>query len=163
MKLVAYAYYFLIDYLVNIFYTILFASIWFLIFSDTEKAPSLGGEVLDNVKLAAGLVDPILTNVTKNIATPYPSQPATLVGETASVGQDSGGGSTYSSMSIFLFLLIKLYFVVIVFSYARSLVVRSHISIVTVSLSPGLWGKAQRLMLSSTYWKEEDNDYKQVA
>ena len=158
MKIVAYAHFFLIDFLVNILYTILFASIWFFIVSDTEGTPSPGTEFLDNLTTAAGFADPVSTAVTNPhiIATPNQNQPQT---QTAYIGQDSGT-STYSSVSIFFFMLIKLYFVIIVFSYARSLVIRSHISIVTVSLSSGLWGKAQRLMLSSGYWKEEDNDYK---
>ena len=50
MKVVSYAYFFVLDFLINILYTILFASIWFLIVSDSDTPPPIGGKTFDSVK-----------------------------------------------------------------------------------------------------------------
>jgi hypothetical protein len=168
MKLVLYAYFFVLDFIINILYTILFASIWFLIVSDSENTPPLGSKTFDGVKSAAGFVDPVHADVTKVhvIATPHANplkgQHASLIAETGPTG---GGtpGSTLSTMSIAFFWLIKLYFIIIVFSYARSLVVRSHITAASFPATSDPWGRAQRWMLSGNYWQEDsDDDFKQA-
>jgi hypothetical protein len=167
MKLVLYAYFFALDFVINILYTILFASIWFLIVSDSDNAPPLGSKTFDSVKSAAGFVDPLHTDVTKVhvIATPNANplkgQHANLVAETGPTG---GGtpGSTLSTMSIAFFWLIKLYFIIIVFSYARSLVVRNNITAASFPATSDPWGRTQRWMLSGNYWREDDEDFKQA-
>jgi hypothetical protein len=168
MKLVWYAYFFAIDFVINILYTVLFASIWVLIVSNSDNAPPIGGKTFDSVKSAAGFVDSEHPDVTKvhiiatPAANPLKGQTASLVGET---GPSSGNlpGSTLSTMSIAFFWLIKLYFIIIVFSYARSLVVRSHISTASFpTTTTSVWEKVQRWMLSSKYWQEDEEDFKEV-
>lgn len=169
MKIVTYAYFFVLDFVINILYTILFASIWFLILSNSENTSPLGSKTLDRVKPAAGFVDPLQTDVTKThvISTPQPQslkvQHASLIGEAGGSGTPGSAGSTFSSMSIIVFWLLKIYFIIIVFSYARSLVVRSHLSTASFSLNSSIWAKAQRWMLSGNYWREDDDDYKQSS
>lgn len=169
MKVVSYAYFFVLDFLINILYTILFASIWFLIVSDSDTPPPIGGKTFDSVKDAAGFVDPIHTDVAKvhivatPNANPLKGQHASLIGETGNSIDPGSAGATISSLSIISFWLIKIYFIIIVFSYARNLVVQSHISTATFSLQSDFWGKAQRKMLSGKYWKEEDEDYKESS
>ena len=155
IKLVAYAYFFVVDFVVNILYTILFASIWFLIVADSDQAPPLGSKPLDNVKSVAGIVDPVVASPNSNI----------LEGSIAGVSGTTGGGtegSTLSTVSIAFFWLVKLYFILIVFAYARTVVVRTHVSVASIAPHENLWGKAQRWMLSGTYWREDDDDYKPV-
>lgn len=167
MKIVTYAYFFVLDFLINILYTILFASIWFLIISDSEKPSPSGGKTLDRVKSTSELVDPLTTDMPKVhvMATLQPnllkSQHTSLIGEVGGSGTPGSAGSTFSSMSIIFFWLLKVYLIIIVFSYARSLVVRSHLSTATFSLNHGIGAKAQRWMLSGSYWREDDEDYKQ--
>ena len=167
MKIVAYAYFFVLDFLINIFYTILFASVWFLFVSNSERTPPLGVKILDSVQSAAGLIDPLHTGVTKVhvVATPQPNpmkgQHASLIGEIGGSGDPGSAGSTFSSMSIIFFWFLKIYFIIIVLSYARTLVVRSHLSTTTFSLNSSVWARAQRWMLSGNYWREDDEDYKQ--
>ena len=166
MKIVTYAYFFVLDFLINILYTILFASIWFLIVSNSEKAPPLGGNTLDSVN---GFVDPLQTDMTKvsDIPTPQPSplkdQHASLIGGMGGSGTPGSAGSTFSSVSIIFFWLLKIYFIIIVFSYARSLVIRSHLSTATFSLNSSIWAKAQRWMLRGNYWRDDEEDYKQSS
>lgn len=169
MKIVTYAYFFVLDFLINILYTVLFASIWFLILSNSEETSPLGGKTLDSVNSAAGFVDSLEPNVTHVpvIATPQSNplkgQHATLIGEVGRSGAPGSAGSTFSSMSIVFFWLLKIYFIIIVFAYARGLVIRSHLSTTTFSLNPSIWAKAQRWMLSGNYWKEDGEDYKQSS
>ena len=86
-----------------------------------------------------------------------------LIGEVGGSGAPGSAGSTFSSMSIVFFWLLKIYFIIIVFAYARGLVIRSHLSTTTFSLNPSIWAKAQRWMLSGNYWKEDGEDYKQSS
>jgi inositol phosphorylceramide synthase regulatory subunit len=166
--LVWYAYFFALDFLINILYTVLFASIWILIVSDSDNAPPIGSKTFDSVKSAAGFVDPVHADVTKVhiVATPATNPlkaHTSLIGETGQLNGSNSEGSTLSTMSIAFFWLIKLYFIIIVFSYARSLVVRSHISMASFpSTSTSPWDKLQRRMLSSTYWQEDDEDFKET-
>ena len=168
MKVVTFAHFFLLDFLINILYTFLFASIWFLIVTDADNQSALAGTTLDSVKDAAGFVDPLQSDVTRVhvIATPDPNPlkglHATLVAETGATDPGSAG-TTFSIVSIGFFWLIKTYLIIIVFSYARGLVIRSHLSALSFSLKSGLWDKAQRWMLSSGYWKEDEDDYKQTS
>src|ERR1700737_3538019 len=106
IKLVAYAYFFVVDFVVNILYTILFASIWFLIVADSDQAPPLGSKPLDNVKSVAGIVDPVLASPNSNI---LEGQHASIAGVSGTTG---GGteGSTLSTVSIAFFWLVKLFF-----------------------------------------------------
>lgn len=161
MKIVVYAYFFALDFFINILYTILFASIWFLIVSDQEKSPPLGSNTLDSVKSTLG---PLTSTKGHIVATPIPnpleSHHASLVGEKGGSTDPGSAGSKFSSLSIIFFWLIKIYFVIIVFSYAQNLVVRSHLSSATFSSNSGLREKAQRRMLSGNYWREDDDDYK---
>lgn len=166
MKVVTFAYFFVVDFLVNILYTALFASIWFLLMANADANSSLADKTFENVKDAAGFVDPVHTEVTKVhvIAEPH-SNPltglrATLVGQTGTMVDDGSAGSTMSSISIIFFSLIKLYFTLIVFSYARHLVLRSHLTANSFTLNSTFKEKVQRWMLSSGYWKEEEEDYK---
>lgn len=168
MKVVVFAYFFVIDYLVNILYTILFASIWFLLVSNSDASSSLADATLESVKDSAGFLDPVHTDVTQVhiIAEPNanplnPGEHGTLIGQIGTVIDDEGASSTMTSLSILLFfLVIKLYLILIVFSYARDLVLRSHITSASFTLNSGLKEKAQRWMISSGYWKEDDEDYK---
>jgi hypothetical protein len=158
MNVVAYAYFFTLDFVVNVFYTILFASLWFLFISNPDSTPAVGGNIFENAKG----VDPLHAHSPEAqvIPTPIPIPHASLFAET---GADPGSaGAMFSSISITIFWLIKVYFIIIVFSYARSLVIQSHISTATFSLQSSIWGKAQRKMLSSNYWKEDDEEYKQT-
>src|SRR5215471_16781610 len=119
MKIVTYAYFFALDFLINILYTILFASIWFLILSNSEKTPSLSSETPHSVKSAAGLIDPLQNNETKvqiiatSLPNPFQGQHASLIGEAGESGVPGSAGSTFSSMSIIFFWLFKVYFVII--------------------------------------------------
>src|ERR1700721_512332 len=157
MKVVMYAYFFALAFVINILYTILFASIWVLIVSHSDSTPPLGSKTFDSVKSEAGFVDPVHTDVTRvhiiatPAANPLEGQHASLIGETGPPSEGSPG-STLSTMSIAFFWLIKLYFIIIVFSYARSLVVRSHLSTASFPINSSPWGKAQRWMLSGHYW-----------
>jgi inositol phosphorylceramide synthase regulatory subunit len=168
MKVVAFAYFFVIDYLVNILYTILFASIWFLLVSNPDATSSLADKTLESVKDSAGFLDPVHTGVTQVhiIAEPNanplnPGEHGTLIGQTGTLVDDGSASSTMNSLSILLFfLIIKLYFIVIVFSYARDLVLRSNLTSASFTLNSNLKEKVQRWMLSSGYWKEDDEDYK---
>jgi len=168
MKVVTFAHFFLLDFLINILYTFLFASIWFLIVTDADNQSALAVTTLDSVKDSAGLIDPLHPDVTRVhvIATPdtnpLKGQHASLVAETDTTDPGSAG-TTFSIVSIGFFWLIKMYLIIIVFSYARSLVIRSHLSALSFSLKSGLWDKAQRWMLSSGYWNEDDEDYKQTS
>jgi len=163
MELVAYAYFFVIDFLINILYTFIFAAIWYLIVSNPNTSPPL-----ENLKSAVGGVDPLLDDVTKVniIATPAPNplrgQDASLLAETGSAGQEAPGGFWYSTVSIGFFWLIKIYCILIVFSYARSLIVRAKIQAGTVSTGSNSWrGKIERRMIAGDYWREDEDDYKQ--
>ena len=163
MNVVAYAYFFTLDFVINVFYTILFALLWVLVVSNPDSTPAVGRNAFENANGGAGLVDPLYTlaQVTPTpTPIPFKESHASMFTET---GADPGSaGTTFSSISITIFLLIKVYFIIIVFSYARSLVIRSRISTATFSLQSNLWGKAQRKMLSSNYWKEDDEEYKQI-
>lgn len=169
MNVVAFAHFFLLDFLINILYTFLFASIWFLIVTNADNQSALAGSTLDSVKDAAGFVDPLHTDVTRVhiVATPDPNplkgQHVTLVAETGSSIDPGSAGTTFSIVSIGFFWLIKIYLIIVVFSYARSLVLRSHLSALSFSLKSGLWDKAQRWMLTNGYWREDDADYKQTS
>jgi len=168
MKVVAFAYFFAVDYLVNILYTILFSLIWFLLVSNPDAASSLATKTLESVKDSTGFLDPVHTDVTQvhviaepNVNPLLPGEHATLIGETGTVVDDGGASSTMNSLSILLFfLIIKLYLVLIVFSYARDLVLRSHLTSASFTLNSSLKEKTQRWMISSGYWKEEEEDYK---
>jgi hypothetical protein len=170
MKVVVFAYFFVIDYLVNILYTILFASIWFLLVSNPVASSSLADATLESVKDSAGFLDPVHTDVTQvhSMAEPNanllnPGEHGTLIGQTGTV-IDDGASSTMNALSILLFfLVIKLYLILIVFSYARDLVLRSHLTSASFTLNSGLKEKAQRWMISSGYWKEDDEDYKESS
>jgi hypothetical protein len=163
---VAYAYFFVVDFIVNIFYTILFASIWFLIVADSEQAPP-HSKTMNNLKDTAGYVDPVYTHiaqvhvVAEPNANPLTGQHGRLVGVTG-FADNERDAPLISSICIGLFWLAKLYFILIVFSYARNLVVRSHISPASFPPNTNFWGKAQRWMLSGKYWGEDDDDYKPV-
>jgi Inositolphosphorylceramide synthase subunit Kei1 len=164
--LVWYAYFFALDFLINILYTVLFASIWVLIVSNSDNTPQIGDTTFDSVKSAAGFVDPEHLDVTKvhifatPAANPLKGQTTSLVGEIGP-SSDNLPGSTLSKMSIAFFWLVKLYFIIIVFSYARSLIVRSQISMASFPTSTSsTWEKLQRWMLSSTYWQEDEEDFK---
>jgi Inositolphosphorylceramide synthase subunit Kei1 len=166
--LVVYSYFFVVDFVINILYTILFASIWFLIVADSDQTPPIGSKTFDSVTEAAGFVDPLFTGVTRvhvvatSNANPLTGQHGSLVGVTGPPG-DSGEGSTLSTISIAFFWLVKFYFIIIVFSYAQSVVVRTHISAASFPANGNLWTKVQRWMLSGTYWRDDDDDeYKPV-
>jgi hypothetical protein len=60
-----------------------------------------------------------------------------------------------SSMSILLFWLFRLYFIWIIFGYARSLVIRSDVTATTFSLKSDARSKAQKWMLSGDFWRED--------
>ena len=75
----------------------------------------------------------------------------------------NGSGSTFSTLSITVFWLIKVYFIFIVFSYSRSLVIRARISSESFSSHGTFWEKTQNWMLRGNYWKEEEEGYKQVS
>jgi Inositolphosphorylceramide synthase subunit Kei1 len=166
MRLVAFAYFFVFDFLVNIFYTALFASIWFLLVLNSNENSLGADKTFESVKDAAGFVDPVHTDVTEadviaepNL-NPLTGQHATLIGQTGTIVDDGSASSTMSSLSIILFSLIKLYFILIVFSYARHLVLRSHLTPASFTLNSSWKEKVQRWMLSSGYWKDEEEDYK---
>lgn len=163
--MVAYAYFFVLDFIINILYTILFALIWFLIVSDSDATPSVGGKTFDSAKDAAGFVNPVLSDVAKDSnPNPFRGQLVGLIGQTAASSIDPGSaGATFSCISIIFFWLIKIYFIIIVFSYARGLVIRSHITESTFALQSDIWAKIQRKMLSSSYWKEDEEDYKTTS
>jgi hypothetical protein len=169
MKVVAYAYFFALDFLINILYTILFASIWILIVSDSDNPSPIGSNTFDSVKDAKGFVDPLHTDaanidiVTNPNPNPLKGLHASLLDETGNSMDPGSAGATFSSISIIFFWLIKIYFIIIVFSYARNLVIRSHISTATFSLQSSLWSRAQQKMLSGNYWKEDDDDYKTTS
>jgi Inositolphosphorylceramide synthase subunit Kei1 len=164
MKIVAYSYFFALDFLINILYTILFALIWFLIVSDSESTPAPGSKIFDSLKSTAGFEYTDVAN-SHIIATPNPNpmigQHASLVGETGIATDPGSAGSMFSVMSIFVFWLIKIYFIIIIFSYARGLVVGSDLTSTSFSLGSNPWEKAQRWMISGNYWREEEKDYKQ--
>ena len=160
MNVVAYVYFFTLDFVINVFYTIVFALLWFLLVSNPDSTPLVGGNAFENAKGVAGHVDPLHPATPTPVSIPLKESHASLF---AGTGADPGSaGAMFSSISITIFWLIKVYFIIIVFSYARSLIVRSHISTATFSLRSDLWGKAQRKMLSSNYWKEDDEEYKQT-
>ena len=168
MNLVMYAYFVALDFLINILYTILFASIWFFIISESDASPPFGGNTFNIVKSGAGFIRPVQPDATlkQAIATPHPhpleDHHSSLLQEVGSMDQ-GGSGSTFSMLSIAFFWLIKLYCIIIVFSYARTLVIRSHLTASSVSSSSGPLAKLQRWMLSSGYWKGEDDDYTQTS
>jgi hypothetical protein len=168
MKVVAFAYFFVLDFLINILYTFLFAWIWLLIVTDSDNQSALAGATLESVKDSTGFVDPLHADVTRVhvIATPDPNplkgQHASLIAETGHSGP-GGAGTTFSIVSIGFFWLIKIYLIIVVFSYARSLVSRSHLSPLSFSLKTGYWDKVQKWMLSNSYWKEDDEDYKETS
>jgi Inositolphosphorylceramide synthase subunit Kei1 len=152
VKLVIYSYFFLIDFVVNVLYTILFASIWFFTIPDSENATPLGG---NSVKEAAP--PPPMATTTPNPLTGQHANPIAATGIT-----DQGGpGQTLGVISITFFWFVKLYMVFIIFSYARSIVVRNHITPSSLSLPLNYWGQVQRWMLAGDYWRETDEDYKQ--
>ena len=130
---------FSLTFLINILYTILFASIWFLIVSNSDTLPPLGGKTFDIVKEAAGFVDPRYGRANVHVVTN--SQPDPLKVNMQVNGEREFGRSRKCWIHFqfpvnHLFLALKTYFIIIVFSYARSLVVRSHLSTATFSLNP---------------------------
>jgi hypothetical protein len=135
--------------------------------SNPNANSTLADATLESVKDSAGFLDPVHTGVTQVhiIAEPNanplnPGEHGTLIGQTGTV-VDDGTSSAMSSLSILLFfLVIKLYLILIVFSYARDLVLRSHLAAASFTLNSSLKEKAQRWMISSGFWKEEDEDYK---
>ena len=168
MKVVIFAHFFLLDFLINIFYTFLFASIWFLIVTDADNRLARADTTLETVKDVAGLINPLHTDVANVpvIAAPelnsLKGQQASFLGETGATDPGSAG-TTFSIVSIGFFWLIKTYLIIIVFSYARRLVIRSHLSAPSFSLKSGYWDKVQRWMLSSGYWGDDDEGYKQTS
>jgi len=166
MKVVAFAYFFVVDFVVNILYTVLFASVWFLLVSNPGTNSSPADNTFQSAKDSAGFVDPVHTNVAKAHMVGGPNsnrligEYATLIGQTGIAVDDGSASSTTSTIFIVLFSIIKLYLIVIVFSYARHLVLRSHLTAASFTLNSGFKGKLQRWMLSSGYWKEEEEDYK---
>jgi len=166
MKVVTFAYFIFVDFLVNILYTVLFASIWFLLVSNPDTNSSMTDNTFPSVTDSAGFVDPLQTNVTKvHVITepnsnPLSHQHAALIGQTGIVADDGGASSTTSTIFIVLFSIIKLYLILIVFSYARHLVLRSHLTAASFTLNSSFKEKAQQWMLSSSYWKEEEEEYK---
>ena len=155
MKVVVFAYFFLLDYIINILYTIFFASIWFLIVTKADSQSSLAATVMDADMTKVHAISSPDTN-------PLKGQHASVVEETGTVDPGSAG-TTFGVVSIELFWVVKIYLVLLVFSYARSLVLRSHLSALSFSLNAGIWERAQRWMLSSDYWREDDEDYKQTS
>jgi len=134
-----------------------------------EHAPPIGSETFDSVKAAADFLDPVHADVTKVhvIATPAPNPlkgtHAELVGEIGSMTSAlSTEGSMLSTVSICMFWLVRLYFIWIIFGYARSLVIKSGITATTFSLGSDIRSKAQRWMLSGSFWREDEYDYKQT-
>jgi len=166
MKVVAFAYFFVVDFVVNILYTVLFASVWFLLVSNPGTNSSPADNTFQSAKDSAGFVDPVHTDVAKAHMVGGPNsnrligEYATLIGQTGIAVDDGSASSTTSTIFIVLFSIIKLYLIVIVFSYARHLVLRSHLTAASFTLNSGFKEKLQRWMLSSGYWKEEEEDYK---
>lgn len=166
MNLVIYAYFVAFDFLINVLYTISFASIWFFIISESDTSTPFRGNTFNTDKSGTGFFRPVQPDATMKqaIVTPRPLEDhhSSSLREAGSMGQ-GGSGSTFSMLSIAFFWLIKLYCIIVVFSYARTLVVRSHLAASSVSSSSGPLAKIQRWMLSNGYWKEEDDDYTQTS
>jgi Inositolphosphorylceramide synthase subunit Kei1 len=165
MRLVWYAYFFLVDFIVNVLFTALFATIWFMIISKADEQ-KIAGAPVEAVKSAAGLPHPLHPDVTKVhvIATPNDNpltgQHGKLIGQTGSMSANPEG-SMLSAMFIIFFWLVKIYFTLLVFAYARSLVIRAGITSMSFSLETSFWGNLQRRMLQGEYWRQDDEDYKQ--
>lgn len=163
MNLVTYAYFLAIDFLVNVLYTLVFASLWFFMVSNSNQTAHLDANASNRAQAVSGSVDPILTNSTL-AATPFPSrskaQLGNLVGGMGPANLESPG-QMLSTISIIIFWVVKLYMVFIVFSYARSVVIRNHITFTSLSVPSNSWGRVQRWMLSGDYWAETEDDYKQ--
>jgi hypothetical protein len=144
-KVVAYAYFFVLDFFVNILYTIMFASMWFLFISEADKSASFSNTENDLRADAAKSKKPV------------------VISSVAGESDSDSSGYTFSTISIAFFWLVKVYFILIVFSYARSLVIRARISAESFSSSGSFWEKTQNWMLRGNYWKEDEEGYKQVS
>src|SRR5579859_7720907 len=149
IKMVVYAYFFVVDFIVNVLYTVLFASIWFLIVADSDRSPLLGSKTFDSLKDATGFVHPVHTSVTKvhviatPLANPLRGQHGDIVPETGPVSVGSPG-SSLSTVSLIFFWSLKLYFILVVFAYARSLILRNRISAASVPSNGTLGNRAQK-------------------
>jgi hypothetical protein len=123
---VLFAFAYLIDSVINIAYTALFATTWFLVLSQQGSGSKLVGAMNDTV----GFTNPSHT-VSSVIVAPTPI-PGTVTGtpsqDVAGVGQGALHPEQYPSIAaLVLILLIKAYFVLVVLSYARSLALRQDL------------------------------------
>jgi Inositolphosphorylceramide synthase subunit Kei1 len=122
----------------------LFASMWFLLVSGADDAASFGDKASNVLNSSGKSADAVVNGIMDE-----------------SDANDSG--ATFSTLSITFFWLIKVYFILLVFSYARSLVIRARISPGSFSSHGTFWEKAQNWMLRGDYWKEDEEGYKEVS
>lgn len=130
----SFAYIYLLDSVINIAYTILFAVSWFLVLAAKHAtSPAVVASAANTIDKTAGFTSPALNVSAVNVVvTPADTlmggQNAVAVGtpaDAAATGIGAGVLQPESATSIFIiaiFWTIRLYFVVIIFAWARHVV-----------------------------------------
>lgn len=152
LEVLAFSWFYIIDTIVNLAYTALFATTWFLVLS--QQADAGVGQAMNDT---AGFTDP--THVVSSV-TITPTQIAgdqksafdgTPASQPAALGQGVLHPEQYPSIfALVAILLIKVYFILIVMSFARTVVKATEGS----SISPyGGWRQtAYKWMTKGSYW-----------
>lgn len=118
------------DIVINVFYTVLFATSWFLLLSASGGSGSAAGEgtMSDN----SGFTNPTQTvSHVYVVPTPAPGkEKVSTIGASGSTGGQSSmqQPETIPSLIVIVFFwLLKMYSALVVFSYARKIAVRDNL------------------------------------
>lgn len=164
LQVVSFAWFYLFDTLVNFGYTALFATSWFLVLSQ-QQGQGLGGGVTQAMNDTAGFTHPTHTVSSVTVVVPTGSADGGQ-GGTGMTGTPASGppalGETVlypeqipSIVALVGILMIKVYFILVVFAYARVLVAKVE-SNYMASYS-GWQRRAYAWMTRGTYWEDESD------
>lgn len=155
-----FAWFFMVDTVINFAYTALFATSWFLVLSQSNGAGSAGSAIAEG----AGFTSPSVT-VSSVVVVPTSAVVTEHLSEQVPVLGDSVlHPEQYPSIAaLVLVLLVKAYFTLIVCSFARDVVSQSTVNytdwrnrVYTVLSSGSYWRSKQDLRLSKTRSQARD-------
>ncbi|ORY78136.1 Inositolphosphorylceramide synthase subunit Kei1-domain-containing protein [Protomyces lactucae-debilis] len=149
---VLFAFAYVLDSAINIAYTAIFATSWFLVISQQGSTSKLVGAMNDT----AGFTHPSHTVASVVVApTPIPGTVTASPSESlAGVGQGALHPEQYPSIAaLVLILLVKAYFVLVALSYARTLVIQYE-----EPNEASIQGRLYRLLTASGYWRGGKDD-----
>lgn len=152
LEIVAFAWFFLVDTFINFAYTALFATTWFLVLS--QQGTGSAGAAMNE---SAGFTSPVHTvSEVTIVPTQVPGGERTVFETTPTANPPALGESVShteqlpSILVLVAILLIKVYFILVVMSFAREVIKQVHGS----SMAPYVGWKHQAFswLTKSSYW-----------